>query len=187
MLLLPGVGAQGARPGDLARAFTSGPASALVSASRSVIYAYRSGGDDWRTAAAGEAARLRAEVWSVVRLVSPGNRSSLARFGAPAAFLLAATIAILLVRSATSHTEASTPPRANLPRTTSTAAERPPPPPTTAPGATVPADAEFYEIESGDTLAVVADRFDTTVERLLVLNPDVDPVALRVGQRIRVK
>ena len=65
VLLLPGVGAQGARPGDLARAFTSGPASALVSASRSVIYAYRSGGDDWRTAAGGEAARLRAEVWSV--------------------------------------------------------------------------------------------------------------------------
>jgi LysM repeat protein len=118
--------------------------------------------------------------------VSPGSRSSLARFGAPAAFLLAATIAILLVRSATSQSDASTPPRANVPRTTSTAAT-PPPPPTTARGATVPADAEFYEIESGDTLAVVADRFDTTVERLLVLNPDVDPVALRVGQRIRVK
>jgi orotidine-5'-phosphate decarboxylase len=66
VLLLPGVGAQGARPGDLARAFTSGPASALVSASRSVIYAYRSaGGGDWRAAAGGEAARLRAEVWSV--------------------------------------------------------------------------------------------------------------------------
>ena len=66
VLLLPGVGAQGARPGDLARAFTSGPASALVSASRSVIYAYRSaGGADWRTAAGAEAARLRAEVWSV--------------------------------------------------------------------------------------------------------------------------
>ncbi|MBA2385012.1 MAG: LysM peptidoglycan-binding domain-containing protein, partial [Actinobacteria bacterium] len=45
----------------------------------------------------------------------------------------------------------------------------------------------YYEIESGDTLAVVADRFDTTVERLLVLNPDLDPVALRIGQRIRVK
>jgi orotidine-5'-phosphate decarboxylase len=64
VLLLPGVGAQGATPADVARAFTSGPASALVSASRSVIYAYRSGGSDWRTAAAGEAARLRNEVWA---------------------------------------------------------------------------------------------------------------------------
>ena len=40
-LLLPGVGAQGATPADVARAFTSGPASALVTASRSVIYAFR--------------------------------------------------------------------------------------------------------------------------------------------------
>jgi len=65
VLLLPGVGAQGASPSDLARAFTSGPASALVTASRSVIFAYRGGTDDWRAAAGAEAARLRSEVWSV--------------------------------------------------------------------------------------------------------------------------
>jgi orotidine-5'-phosphate decarboxylase len=64
ILLLPGVGAQGATPADVARAFTSGPASALVTASRSVIYAFRSGEDDWRSAAAAEAARLRSEVWT---------------------------------------------------------------------------------------------------------------------------
>jgi orotidine-5'-phosphate decarboxylase len=64
ILLLPGVGAQGGTPADLARAFTSGPASALVSASRSVIYAYRGGGD-WRVAAGLEAERLAREVWSV--------------------------------------------------------------------------------------------------------------------------
>jgi orotidine-5'-phosphate decarboxylase len=65
ILLLPGVGAQGATPADLARAFTSGPASALVNASRSVIYAFRQGNEDWRTAAGLEAARLRREVWAV--------------------------------------------------------------------------------------------------------------------------
>ena len=65
VLLLPGVGAQGATPADVARAFTSGPASALVTASRSVIYAYRGGSSDWRAAAGAEAARLRTEVWSV--------------------------------------------------------------------------------------------------------------------------
>jgi orotidine-5'-phosphate decarboxylase len=65
ILLLLGVGAQGASPADLARAFTSGPASALVSVSRSVLYAFRSTGEDWRTAAALEAARLRREVWAV--------------------------------------------------------------------------------------------------------------------------
>jgi orotidine-5'-phosphate decarboxylase len=65
VLLLPGVGAQGAGPADVARAFTSGPASALVTASRSVIYAYRTSAQDWRTAAGAEAARLRSEIWSV--------------------------------------------------------------------------------------------------------------------------
>ncbi len=48
-MLLPGVGAQGATPADVARAFTAGPASALVTASRSVIFAYRDSEADWRT------------------------------------------------------------------------------------------------------------------------------------------
>ncbi len=64
ILLLPGVGAQGATPADVARAFTSGPASALVTVSRSVIYAFKFEGDDWRSAAGAEAARLRDEVWA---------------------------------------------------------------------------------------------------------------------------
>ncbi|HXG75324.1 MAG TPA: orotidine-5'-phosphate decarboxylase [Gaiellaceae bacterium] len=64
-LLLPGVGAQGATPADVARAFTSGPASALVTASRSVIFAFRESEEDWRAAAAAEAQRLAAQVWAV--------------------------------------------------------------------------------------------------------------------------
>jgi orotidine-5'-phosphate decarboxylase len=64
VMLLPGIGAQGAGPADVARAFTSGPASALVAASRSVLYAYRATDDDWRSAAAAEAARLKSEVWA---------------------------------------------------------------------------------------------------------------------------
>ena len=64
VLLLPGIGAQGATPADVARAFTSGPASALVPVSRAVIYAFRVDGADWRKAAAAEAARLRTEVWA---------------------------------------------------------------------------------------------------------------------------
>jgi orotidine-5'-phosphate decarboxylase len=64
ILLLPGIGAQGGSPADVARAFTSGPASALVPVSRAVIYAFRVDGADWRKAAAAEAARLRREVWA---------------------------------------------------------------------------------------------------------------------------
>ena len=65
IILLPGVGAQGGTPADVARAFTSGPASALVNASRSVIYAYRDvPHGDWRAVAGQEAARLSAAVWA---------------------------------------------------------------------------------------------------------------------------
>jgi orotidine-5'-phosphate decarboxylase len=65
ILLLPGVGAQGASAADVERAFTSGPASALVSVSRGIDYAFRTAGGDWRAAAGAEAARLRDEIWSV--------------------------------------------------------------------------------------------------------------------------
>jgi orotidine-5'-phosphate decarboxylase len=65
IILLPGVGAQGATPADVARAFTSGPASALVNVARDVIYAFRVSGMDWRTAAAAEASRYAREVWAV--------------------------------------------------------------------------------------------------------------------------
>ena len=60
--LVPGVGAQGGTAADVAAAFTSTPGSALVSASRSVIYAYRAAGGDWQAAAAAEARRLAAEL-----------------------------------------------------------------------------------------------------------------------------
>jgi LysM repeat protein len=100
-----------------------------------------------------------------------------ARFAAPVAFLAAATIAVLLVRSALENGEAGTPPPTTSPATTTTAPET----------ATNADGAEFYEIQSGDTLAAIADEHDTTVEQLLVLNPDLDPVALTVGERIRVK
>jgi orotidine-5'-phosphate decarboxylase len=67
VLLLPGVGAQGGEPADLAPAFTSGPASGLVSASRSIIYAYKNVSGDWRGAAGGATARLAHEVWAASR------------------------------------------------------------------------------------------------------------------------
>jgi orotidine-5'-phosphate decarboxylase len=64
ILLLPGIGAQGGSVTDLTRAFQSGPASAVVNASRSVIYAFRDAGVDYRQAAGAEAARLKREIWA---------------------------------------------------------------------------------------------------------------------------
>jgi LysM repeat protein len=109
-----------------------------------------------------------------------------ARYAAPAAFLLAVTVAVLLVRSGLENGDQAAPP----PTVTTAAATTEAPPATTETAPTTPtetAEPEYYEIQSGDTLAVVAERYGTTVEQLLVLNPDVDPVALTVGERIRVK
>lgn len=108
-------------------------------------------------------------------------RRTFARFAAPVAFLVAATIAVLLVRSALSD-EQVTPPSATTATTTQAT------PTETAPGTTTSAvGRKFYEIEAGDTLETIAAENETTVEQLLVLNPDLDPVALSIGQRIRVE
>jgi LysM repeat protein len=112
-------------------------------------------------------------------------RTQLARVAAPAAFLLAATVAVLLVRWAL---ESDEPAPAVATVATATRETRPAATaPTTPPVTTNPPAAEFYVIESGDTLESVAEQYGTTVEQLLVLNPDVDPVSLTVGQRIRVQ
>jgi LysM repeat protein len=111
------------------------------------------------------------------------GHARLARYAAPAAFLAAATVAILLVRSGLDNGDAAPPATTAVVTTTGSG--------TTTSGSTgtttSAAGAQFYVIRAGDTLAVIADAHDTTVEQLLVLNPDVDPVALTVGQRIRVK
>ena len=111
------------------------------------------------------------------------GRSTLARFAAPAAFLLAATIAVLIVRAALTNGDEAT----NPPAATTTAQTAPTTAKTGNGKTTISADAQYYKIQPGDTLADVAEQYDTTVEQLLVLNPDVDPVALTIGQRIRVK
>jgi LysM repeat protein len=112
-------------------------------------------------------------------------RPAVARFAAPAAFLAAATVAILLIRSgfADGRPSAPTRPAVTAPATTPsrTATTRRP---TTRPST---AGQERYAIRAGDTLGIVADRYDTSVEALVELNPGIDPTALQVGQQIRVK
>ena len=113
-----------------------------------------------------------------------GQRSG-ARFAASAAFLAAAIVAVLLIRSGLAN---DSPPQPARPATTqsqggsTTTGTR-----VTLPTATTAVEPVFYVIKAGDTLEIVAEQQGTTVERLLILNPDVDPVALTIGQRIRVK
>jgi LysM repeat protein len=44
-----------------------------------------------------------------------------------------------------------------------------------------------YTIKANDTLSGIAERNDTTVERLLELNPELDPQGLVAGQKIKLR
>ena len=110
-------------------------------------------------------------------------RTAAARFAAPVAFLLAATIGILIVRSVLADdSPAGSPPASTAPGQTS---RRTTPTHRATTNPTTPH--ETYAIRAGDTLGTVADRYDTTVEALVELNPGIDPTSLQVGQEIRVK
>jgi len=45
----------------------------------------------------------------------------------------------------------------------------------------------FYTVKTGDTLAAIAVTVGVPVDRLLELNPDLDPQALVSGQKIRLR
>jgi LysM domain len=109
---------------------------------------------------------------------------SFARYAAPVVFLVAFTVAVLLVRAGLDDDGGAT--TTAVPVSTAAA--------TTSATGTVPErqpprkpKAQYYVIESGDTFGTVAAKFDTTIEALQALNPGVSSNSLTVGQRIRVK
>jgi LysM repeat protein len=130
--------------------------------------------------------------------MDPRTRQQVTHYGAPAAFLAAVTIAVILIKAGLNGGSGSTttvglPTTSTAPTltttttklvltgpqgattTTTTATE------TTAPGA------EYYVVQNGDTLGSMAEKYSTTVDELMTLNPGIDPTALNIGQRIRVK
>lgn len=99
-----------------------------------------------------------------------------ARLAAPLAFFGAATIFIILLQAGLNGGSTDT---------TTTASPTVSAPTTTAP-TTTGKKKRVYTVKSGDTLESIAAKFNTTVDDLLTLNPDVDPLALSPGERIRV-
>jgi LysM repeat protein len=125
--------------------------------------------------------------------MDPGRRRELKRYGAPVLFLLAVTIAVLLIKSGLDN--GSDQPAAVTPTTTTPTTTAAAPTTTitltdsstgTVGTTTAPANAQYYVIQSGDTLGSIAAKYNTTVDQLTTLNPGVDPSALQPGQRIRV-
>jgi LysM repeat protein len=95
------------------------------------------------------------------------------------------TIAVLLIRSGleggsgtttTTQTGAVT-----HPSTTTT------PPGTTRQGTTTTVAGQFYTVAAGDTFGSISAKTGVSVTELETLNPGVNPNALQVGQKLRVK
>ena len=90
-------------------------------------------------------------------------------FAAPAAFLAAVTLAVVGARALWPHHAA---------QPTQSARQH---------AKAAPAGPRFYRVRAGDTLAAIAIRTKTPVARLRRLNPAVQPTALFIGQRLRLK
>ena len=106
------------------------------------------------------------------------------RYVAPAAFLLAATIAIVLIRagleaggSGRTVTTASAPaPRKHVIATTTGAT-------TTSAVATK----RFWIVQAGDTFGVISSKSGVPVATIEQLNPNVHSTSLFIGEKIRLK
>jgi hypothetical protein len=104
-------------------------------------------------------------------------RAVLRQLAAPAVALAVATVAIVLIREVVHSPVKPTPTQAAPRLATKANAHRRRP---------VRPQRRYYVVQRGDTLAAIALDLDTTVERLLALNPGTDPAALRVGHKLRV-
>ena len=109
----------------------------------------------------------------------------IARFAAPLAFFFAATVLVILVQRAleSDSGEAGT-------NTTSTAEVDTGETTTGAePTTSLPRGCrrQRYTVRSGDTLESIAARCDVPLSDLLELNPNIDPLTLNPGDRIRIR
>lgn len=128
--------------------------------------------------------------------MDPRTRQQLTHYGAPAAFLAAVTIAVILIKAGLNAGSGSTTtlglPTTSTPAKTATTTTKlvltTPQGGTTTTGTdTTAPGAEYYVVLSGDTLGSIAGKYSTTVDELMTLNPGIDPTAMHIGQRIRIK
>ena len=119
-------------------------------------------------------------------MARPAPRRRLAHYAAPAAFLAAVTIAVLLIRAGLGGGP-SAPATTTLGPVTSTGISVSAPPHKKRHRKKRHPAAQYYIVQSGDTFGSIAAKEGTTVARLEQLNPNVSTSSLQVGQRVRVK
>jgi len=101
----------------------------------------------------------------------------LAHYGIPILFLLAVTVFVLILRGGFTGGNQAAGTSASTKKVTTGSTT------TSQPAGKV----TLYAVRSGDTLGGIAVHFGVSVDDIIALNPGVEPTALRVGQRIKVK
>jgi hypothetical protein len=107
------------------------------------------------------------------------------RYAAPAAFLLAATVAIVLVRSGmdagndagTRTRSIPTLTRKQVATTTTTKRHT----------TTSTSGQAFWTVQAGDTFGVISTKTGVPVARIQRLNPKVTSTSLFIGEKVRIK
>jgi LysM repeat protein len=105
------------------------------------------------------------------------------RYVAPAAFLLAATVAVLLIRSglqAGTSTPAGTSAVVTQPRKTVSST-------TTTGRTTTTAGPRFWTVQAGDSFGVISSKSGVPVATIQQLNPNVKSTSLFIGQKLRLR
>jgi LysM repeat protein len=106
------------------------------------------------------------------------------RYAAPAAFLLAATIAVLLIRSGL-QAGTSTPATTRIvPTTTHRVVATTT---TTKKNVKHPAGRRYWTVQAGDTFGVISSKTGVPVATIEQLNPTVKSTSLFIGEKIRLR
>jgi LysM repeat protein len=110
------------------------------------------------------------------------NREDWRRYAAPAAFLLAVTIAVVLIRSGINS--GKSPPPAGAPAATTTS-----PATTTTRKKTkkAPAAQRYWTVQAGDTFNVISAKTGVPVGTIARLNPNASSTSLYIGEKIRIR
>jgi LysM repeat protein len=104
------------------------------------------------------------------------------RYAAPVAFLLAVTIAVVLIRSGINSGKEKTP-AAVTPVTTHSVATTPSKPAKKKPRST----RRYYNVQAGDTFNVISTRTGVPVATIARLNPKASSTSLFIGEKIRIR
>jgi LysM repeat protein len=109
----------------------------------------------------------------------------IARLAAPLAFFFAATVLVILVQRALE----SDPSTAGTNEPSTEEVDTGPNGTTTEATTTVPQGCRRarYVVKGGDTLESIAAKCNVPLSDLLELNPNVDPLTLNPGDRVRIK